>query len=535
MGLAKSNKQLGILNVFKWPFIGVYTTIVFIVTFLYDIITYAFKGFYFIFIRSFLTLFNVSSSNVDRAYKKTKTAVNDSKTKSILTMDVSDIFNGFWFMKKHYQKLEEGKLALQKQLQGDDAKRTEEPQVYKYCVKNSKGKFENGTFVGVSKLDVNAFLLNEGYEIYSIETSKWINFLYGKSSNAVAKKMSNKDLIFWLSQLSTYLKSGITLVDSVRILSRQMGSKNKNRKKTFDAVVYELTLGENFSTSLEKQGHMFPQLLINMLKAAEATGDIIGTLDEMVSYYTEIDNTRKQMVSAITYPSFLLVFATIVIGFILIYVIPQFMDIYTQSGVEITGLTAVIINAALFLTENIFLIISLIIGVIVAIAVLYKQLKAFRVVLQTILMRVPLIGNIVIYNELTIFTKTFASLLKNNVFITDSMDLLSKLTNNEVYKDIMFNTINNIAGGDKISESFKDHWAIPDIAYYMIVTGESTGELSNTMQRVSEYYQGQHRAIIANLKSFIEPIMIISLALMVGIVILAVIVPMFDLYGTIQM
>ena len=85
------------------------------------------------------------------------------------------------------------------------------------------------------------------------------------------------------------------------------------------------------------------------------------------------------------------------------------------------------------------------------------------------------------------------------------MDILSKITNNEVYKQIMINTITNIARGDKISESFKDHWAIPDVAYFMIVTGESTGELANMMSKVSTYYQNEHRTVISTMKSFIEP------------------------------
>ena len=135
---------------------------------------------------------------------------------------------------------------------------------------------------------------------------------------------------------------------------------------------------------------------------------------------------------------------------------------------------------------------------------------------------------------MTIFTKTFSSLLKNNVFITDSMEILSKITNNEIYKKIMFNTINNIAVGEKISASFKDNWAIPDVAYYMIVTGESTGELAEMMNKVSLYYQEEHKNVINSLKSLIEPIMIVFLAIIVGGVVMAVIIPMFSLYGQIS-
>ena len=149
-------------------------------------------------------------------------------------------------------------------------------------------------------------------------------------------------------------------------------------------------------------------------------------------------------------------------------------------------------------------------------------------------MKLPVIKDIIIYNELTIFSKTFASLLRNNVFITDSMDILSKITNNEVYKSILYKTIQNIVRGDKISDAFKDHWAIPDVAYYMIVTGESTGELAEMMQKVSDYYQGLHKNMINSLKAFIEPIMIAFLAVIVGGIIIAVIIPMFNLYATIQ-
>ena len=138
-------------------------------------------------------------------------------------------------------------------------------------------------------------------------------------------------------------------------------------------------------------------------------------------------------------------------------------------------------------------------------------------------------------SKITIFAKTFSSLLRNNVFITESIDILSKITNNEVYKEIMYNTIDNVVKGEKISTAFKDHWAIPDVAYYMIVTGESTGKLAEMMSKVSTYYQEMHRNLVNSLKSFIEPIMISGLAIVVGIILLAVIVPMFGIMNTLEM
>ncbi len=167
---------------------------------------------------------------------------------------------------------------------------------------------------------------------------------------------------------------------------------------------------------------------------------------------------------------------------------------------------------------------------IVLFVIAYKNVKAFRRGVQKLLMHIPVVKDLIIYQELTIFTKTFASLLKNNVFITDSIEILSKITNNEIYKSILYRTINNIVKGDKISEAFKDHWAVPEVAYYMIVTGESTGELDKMMQKVSEYYQGLHRSTVNNLKAFIEPVLIAALAVVVGVIIVSVVVPMFSLY-----
>ena len=199
--------------------------------------------------------------------------------------------------------------------------------------------------------------------------------------------------------------------------------------------------------------------------------------------------------------------------------------------IPITGLTLFLVNFSNFLTKNLALILLLIVALIVLNIIMFKKVKMYRVFIQEISMKLPVIKNIIIYNEIAIFAKTFASLLRNNVFITESMGILSKITNNEIYKAIMFKTIDNIVMGEKISDAFKDHWAVPDVAYYMIVTGESTGQLADMMQKVSDYYQVMHKNTVNALKSLIEPIMIVFLAVMVGGILLAVIVPMFNAYN----
>lgn len=409
--------------------------------------------------------------------------------------------------------------------------RSDHPLTYRYTALNPEGKQVTNTFTAFSKIEVYTFLENEGYKVFKIETSKWIERLYGANVFS-SRKIRIKDIVFWLQQLSTYLKAGIPLTDSMRILSKQMG-KNDNIKRTFDSVVYNLTLGENFSTCLEKQGNAFPALLINMVKSAEATGDLEGTLDEMADYYSATESTRKEMTSALTYPIMVMIFSLGVIIFILVYLIPQFQNIYNTAGVTLNPMTAFIVSASEFLQANLVSILLVVALIFAGIIILYKNIKSFRYFMQTLFMKIPVIGSIIIYKEMMIFTKTFSSLLKNNVFITESMDILGRVTSNEIYREIMINTINYIGRGEKISEAFKDHWAIPEVAYYMMVTGESTGELAEMMGKVSEYYAEQHKMIIDSMKSLIEPILIIFLAVVVGGIIIAVVVPMFSLYQNI--
>ena len=517
------NKSNSVIEILKSPFV-----------ILYNIIVYTGVGIKAVFFDFWVNIYNGVSYQVDKTYRHTKQQFMAEEEKIYeKTRKKPKKEKVYKYSAKTLANLERERQELLVDLQNAGATRSKTPHVYLYKAKDTNGRIISGTMNGLSKLDINSYLLNEGYVVYSIKTSPFIDFVHKDSSTFFGKKMSTKDLIFWLTQLSTYIKAGLTLNEAIKILTAQMKG-NKARVTAFKAISYELTLGESFSSALEKQGTMFPALLINMIKAAEASGTLVETLDDMANYYTELDETRKQMVSAMTYPTIIMVFALAVIVFILVYVVPQFTEIYASSDAEITGVTKIVIDVSNFLKEDYMIIIGVVVVSIGTLVILYKTVKAFKTSFQIFLMHIPIVKDVIIYNEMTIFSKTFASLLRNNVFITDSMDILSRITNNEVYRAILYKTINNIVKGEKISEAFKDHWAVPDVAYYMIVTGESTGELANMMQKVSEYYQLLHKNIINNLKSFIEPIMISMLAVIVGLIIIAVIGPMFDMYEQIQ-
>ena len=487
------------------------------------------------------------------ANKKSKKAtVNDSITIEKLTF--ADKLNNFirnvkefpkkiekglrnrWsntsFAKNKKNKMDLNRKALLVEFSGKDAERSDVKIMYEYVVKDKDGKIIKGYADGYSKVEIHSYLLSEGYQVYSIRTNKWIQLFHG-SSGTNKVKIKTKDLIFFVTQLSTYLKAGITLVESLRILSRQY--KKKSYIKIFKMVIYDLSMGENLSTAMENRGVAFPNLLITMVKSAEMTGELPEVLDDMADYYTETEKTRKQMITAMMYPSIVFVFAISVLTFIMIYVIPKFVGIYdSMDGVEIPGITKFIMNTSDFISSNIWYIGLGVALFIFLFRLLYKKVKAFRTIVQWCLMHLPVINNIIIYKEVTMFTKTFSSLLAHNVYITDSMEILSKVTQNEIYRSLIFNTVTNLARGERLSAEFEGHWAFPIPAYEMIVTGERTGQLPEMMSKVSAYYQELHQNSVTRIKTFIEPVLIVFLTAMVGVIVLSIVLPMFNMYQSIQ-
>ena len=398
---------------------------------------------------------------------------------------------------------------------------------FKYKAVSEMGKKVSGSFEAETIDDCKHFLELQGYTNIKIVPRSKLDI--DIEFNA---KLKAADLSFDLTQLSTYIKSGISLIDGVTILAKQ--AKKSVSKKIYQKLVYDLLKGYSLSVAMDKQGEAFPQLLINMVRSAEMTGDLPSILDDMADYYEGVEQTKKTMKSAMTYPILVLTLAIGVFIFMLMYLVPQFITLYESNGASLPGITLFVIGLSSFIQHSI---IYLILGIIIVILIFYlcyRNIFVFRKAIQTATMKMPIFGNIIIYNEVYTFTKTFASLIYHGVFITDSMEILSKITNNEVYKAIIAKTLSNLAKGDNISKSFKNEWAFPTVAYHMLVTGENTGQLGLMMEKVSEHYQQLHKALVDQLKGLIEPIMILVVAGIVGVILVSIITPMFSIYEQVQ-
>ena len=397
---------------------------------------------------------------------------------------------------------------------------------YRYTVINGMGKKETGTFDAETENDVRNFFLSLNYQVLEVKERSKLDV------DISGGKFSASDLSFALTQLSTYLKAGIALADAVKILAKQ--SKKATIRKSFYELVYQLLKGESLSEAMDMQSKVYPKLLINMVKTAEMTGDLPSILDDMAEYYTSIDQTRKQMKSAMTYPVIVLVIAVGVLIFMLVYLVPQFSSLFESNGAELPALTKAVMAVSEFIQHNWIILLLCTLAVAFIFYELYAKVQKFRETVQVILMHFPIFKDIIIYNEIANFTKTFASLLNHGVFITDSMEILSKITNNEIYKRIIHRTLENLGKGDSISTAFKGEWAIPVVAYEMIVTGETTGQLGQMMEKVAAHFQSLHKNVINQMKSLVEPLLMCFLAVVVGIILLSIIQPMFSIYSQIK-
>lgn len=403
---------------------------------------------------------------------------------------------------------------------------------FKYKTKLKNGKVSTGTFDAYNIEQAKNYLINEGYELVSIVPVKKNSFDLSSLNLTIFTPIKMGELSFALTQISTYLKAGMSLVDAFRILAKQ--SSKPSVRKIYNMIVYDLLSGESLSTALEHQPNVFPKLLTNMVRSAELTGDLPAILDDMADYYTSIDKTKKELKSAMTYPTIVLIMAIAVIIFVLRYIVPEYVAMFSSWSDQLPKITVMTISFSNFLQDYLLQLIIIIIMILLLYIYWFKNVKSFKYLMQLIYLKIPVVKNIIIYSEVSMFSKTFASLLNHGVFITDSMDVLLKVSDNEIYKRIIENTVHNLNRGGKISEAFKDNPYIPVVAYEMIVTGESTGKLGTMMEKVADYYQNLYRNSINQVKTLLEPVLIVFLTFTVGIIIISIIVPMFEMYKVIS-
>lgn len=343
----------------------------------------------------------------------------------------------------------------------------------------------------------------------------------------IGKPVKRPQLIMFLQQFSTLLRAGVTIVDAIHILSQQVESKPF--RKILSEIADDLRGGGSLSDAMAKHPKAFEPLTLNMIAAGEASGNIDDSLDRLAMHYEKSYATRQKVVSAMVYPVVVLVLAFGVVIFLLVSIVPMFVDMFDSLGAELPAITLFVLGASEFMQRFWYLIVGFVLLLVLGIYLMHRS-KEGKYILDTILLRMPLIGDLMKKSALASMTRTLSSLFTSSVPILQAMAMVERVVDNEVIKRVVRESRDALQKGNSIAGPMTGHWAFPPLIPHMIAIGEQTGALDQMLGKVAEFYEKEVDTATERLKSLIEPLMMIFLAVIVGTIVMAIMVPMFSMY-----
>jgi type IV pilus assembly protein PilC len=335
-------------------------------------------------------------------------------------------------------------------------------------------------------------------------------------------------LVIYLRQFATLLKAGVSVVESTRILARQTDSKPL--KKALLDIEAELREGVQLSEASAKHGKIFSSMYINMVKAGEAGGNMDDTLERLADHYEKQHNTRQKVVAALSYPAVIAVLAILVVIFLLVSIVPTFVDMFEDFGGELPTITKFVLAASEFMQSFWWLILLLILGIVVALSALKKN-KQSKYYLDYAVLRMPVFGKMLQKAVLARMTRTLSSLFSSSVPILQALSIVENVVENEVIRRVVRESRDALEAGQSMTGPMKQHWAFPPLVTQMIAIGEETGSLDAMLGKVADFYEKEVETSTDQLKSLIEPIMIVILAGLVGTIVTSIMIPMFDIFN----
>lgn len=387
---------------------------------------------------------------------------------------------------------------------------------------------KKGKIDAVNESEATIKLKKKGIRVKSIEKQK-VTALTKEFS--LGKQVKRKELIMFLGQFSTLLKSGVSIVDSINIIAKQV--KSKKFKKVLADVERDIVDGDTLSEAFKKHPKVFETLTLNMVQAGELTGTLEESLGKLSNYYEKSHQNKQKIISALIYPVIVGVMAIGVVIFLLTFIIPMFVDMFDSIGGELPWLTKTIMS----LSDGLIAYWYVIIGLLLLMgSILFMGLKTVRGrnVLDNIVLRLPIFGSLLVHSNMVTFTRTLSSMFTSSVPILQSLEMTEKVINNGVIKKVIMESRKSIERGESLSKPMENHWAIPPIVPHMIDIGEKTGTIDTMLDKVADYYEKEVDTTTERLKAMIEPIMIVGLSLVVGVIVISVMLPMFSIFGEVD-
>lgn len=396
--------------------------------------------------------------------------------------------------------------------------------VYRYFGRSVDGYLKKGVIEANTKNHAIQKLRDMKINPRKVEESK--SLLHKELS--MGQKIKNQDFVIYTRQFATLIRAGVSIVESTRILADQ--TKSKPLKKALNNVEEDVRTGLTFSDAAAKYPNVFPAVFVNMIRAGEATGNLDTSLDRLAMSLEKQFAIKKKVQSTLTYPVILLILTFGVAGFLMLTIVPQFVEMFNDMGAELPAITKFVMALSEFLQSSWFIILPVIFIAVGIFMWLYKNNDKFNYGVTYAIMRMPVFGQLVQKSSIARVTRTLSSLFSSSVPILQALSIVEKVSGNPVIGKVLNEAKRSLEKGSTLTAPLQASWIFPPLVTQMTLIGEQTGSLDYMLEKVAVFYEDEVDRTVDTLKSLIEPLMILFLAFIVGGIVMAIMIPMFSLY-----
>lgn len=397
---------------------------------------------------------------------------------------------------------------------------------FMYQAKNAAGALSTGQIEATDETEARVRLKAQNLTpLRLIQTSKATKPGVAGGS-FFQKRASSKEMQIFTRQLSTLINAGITIVDSLKMLSE--GRRNPILKEAAAKVKTSIEAGRRLGDAMASQPEVFDRFFVNMVRAGEEAGILDTILNRLATYMEKSEKIKKQIKGAMFYPAIILVVAGLVVALILVFVIPQFQEMYKGAGQELPGLTKMVVAMSDFLRQKWYIAI----GTVVAIPYLfmnYYRSEEGKNQVDAILIRIPVFGELIQKSAIAKMTRTLATLLSSGVGMIEALEIASKTAGNQVIEQALVRSKESVMSGRPLALPLSKEPLIPDMVSQMIAIGEQSGTLDTMLGKIADFYEDDVENAVKAITSMIEPLMMVFLGGIIAFLVIAMYMPIFNM------
>lgn len=344
---------------------------------------------------------------------------------------------------------------------------------------------------------------------------------------AAGKKITAKDIAIFSRQIATMMKSGVPLVQALEIIGN--GQKNLRMKNLVDAVRMDIEGGSSIYEAMSKHPIYFDELYRNLVRAGESAGVLETVLDTIATYKENIETLKGKIKKALFYPAMVIVVAILVSSIMLIYVVPQFEDVFKNFGAELPAFTQLIVSFSRFLVSYWWIMLFAVVGSVVSFVFAYKRSPGFQHFLDRVILKVPVIGQIMHNSAIARFARTLATTFKAGVPLVEALESVAGATGNAVYEKAVWRIRDDVSVGYPVNMAMKQVNLFPHMVIQMSAIGEEAGALDSMLFKVAEFYEQEVNNAVDALTSLLEPMIMVIIGVLVGSMVVGMYLPIFKL------